>query len=93
MLRLQEILKNDFIFDDFEVAAHQKSKDGTQKFLFKLSDGNLPGNIRYYHISLIDLTNNIQFYVTVYAKPTLNPSDLYLNHTLLVFDPLLFSRS
>ena len=36
-----EILKNDFIFDDFEVAAHQKSKDGTQKFLFKLSDGNL----------------------------------------------------
>ena len=36
-----EILKNDFIFDNFEVAAHQKSKDGTQKFLFKLSDGNL----------------------------------------------------
>ena len=36
-----EILKNDFIFDDFELAAHQISKDGTQKFLFKLSDGNL----------------------------------------------------
>ena len=36
-----ETLKNDFIFDDFSVVAHQKSKDGTQKFLFKLSDGNL----------------------------------------------------
>ena len=36
-----EILNNDFIFDDFEVVAHQKSKDGTQKFLFKLEDGNL----------------------------------------------------
>ncbi len=36
-----ETLKNDFIIDELECVTHQKSADGTQKFLFKLHDGNL----------------------------------------------------
>ena len=36
-----EQLKNDFSLDTLECVTHQKSFDGTQKFLFKLSDGNL----------------------------------------------------
>lgn len=36
-----EDLKNDFTLNTFEVVVHQKSKDGTEKFLFRLEDGNL----------------------------------------------------
>ena len=36
-----EDLKKDFSLSTFEVVVHQKSKDGTEKFLFKLEDGNL----------------------------------------------------
>ena len=36
-----ETLKNDFVIDTLECVTHQKSADGTQKFLFRLSDGNL----------------------------------------------------
>ncbi len=36
-----EELKNDFILDSLELVVNQKSRDGTQKFLFRLSDGNL----------------------------------------------------
>ena len=36
-----ERLKSDFRIDRFELARLQESKDGTKKFLFKLSDGNL----------------------------------------------------
>lgn len=36
-----EELKNDFTFGFLECVTHQKSKDGTQKFLFRLEDGNL----------------------------------------------------
>lgn len=36
-----ETLKNDFVIDEFECVTHQKSADGTQKFLFRLHDGNL----------------------------------------------------
>ena len=34
-------LKEDFTIDTLECVANQKSSDGTQKFLFRLSDGNL----------------------------------------------------
>lgn len=34
-------LNNDFKLDTLECVTHQKSADGTQKFLFRLSDGNL----------------------------------------------------
>ncbi|MGM9969861.1 MAG: 23S rRNA (adenine(2503)-C(2))-methyltransferase RlmN [Anaeroplasma sp.] len=34
-------LKNDFIIDSLECITNQISKDGTQKFLFRLADGNL----------------------------------------------------
>ncbi|MBQ9520323.1 MAG: 23S rRNA (adenine(2503)-C(2))-methyltransferase RlmN [Acholeplasmatales bacterium] len=36
-----EELKNDFTLDLLEVVTHQVSSDGTQKFLFRLADGNL----------------------------------------------------
>lgn len=36
-----EELKKDFIINTYEVVVHQKSVDGTEKFLFKLEDGNL----------------------------------------------------
>lgn len=36
-----EDLKKDFSINTFEVVVHQKSVDGTEKFLFKLEDGNL----------------------------------------------------
>ncbi len=36
-----EQLKNDFSLDLLEVVTHQISSDGTQKFLFRLHDGNL----------------------------------------------------
>lgn len=36
-----EKLKNDFEIDTLECVTHQKSSDGTQKFLFRLKDGNL----------------------------------------------------
>ena len=36
-----EKLKEDFSLDLLECVTHQKSADGTQKFLFKLKDGNL----------------------------------------------------
>ena len=36
-----EELKKDFTLDTLEVVTSQKSFDGTQKFLFRLSDGNL----------------------------------------------------
>jgi len=36
-----EQMKNDFTLDSLECVTNQKSSDGTQKFLFRLSDGNL----------------------------------------------------
>ena len=36
-----EKLKNEFVIDSFECVKCQKSFDGTMKFLFRLSDGNL----------------------------------------------------
>lgn len=36
-----EELKKDFTINTYEVVVHQKSVDGTEKFLFKLEDGNL----------------------------------------------------
>lgn len=42
-------LKEDFILDLYEIKAHQKSKDGTEKFLFKLSDGNLIESVLMRH--------------------------------------------
>lgn len=36
-----EELKKDFTINTYEVVVHQKSIDGTEKFLFKLEDGNL----------------------------------------------------
>ena len=36
-----EELNKDFILDNLELVVNQKSRDGTQKFLFRLSDGNL----------------------------------------------------
>ena len=36
-----EQLKKDFVVDTIELSHMQKSADGTQKFLYKLSDGNL----------------------------------------------------
>lgn len=36
-----EELKHDFTLDSLELVVNQKSTDGTQKFLFRLSDGNL----------------------------------------------------
>ncbi|MDE6407885.1 MAG: 23S rRNA (adenine(2503)-C(2))-methyltransferase RlmN [Anaeroplasmataceae bacterium] len=36
-----EELKKDFTLGTLECVTHQKSKDGTQKFLFQLEDGNL----------------------------------------------------
>ena len=36
-----EYLKNDFSLESLKCVTHQKSKDGTQKFLFELKDGNL----------------------------------------------------
>lgn len=36
-----EQLKKDFTINTYEVVVHQKSVDGTEKFLFKLEDGNL----------------------------------------------------
>ncbi len=43
-----------------------------------LDGSRLAGNIRYYHISIIDLTNNIQFYVKVYAPSDFTLTDIYL---------------
>ncbi len=37
---LIEELKQDFTLDRLDCVAHQKSKDGTRKFLFQLEDGN-----------------------------------------------------
>lgn len=39
--KLREYLVNDYEFSKLEVDAHQVSDDGTEKFLFKLEDGNL----------------------------------------------------
>ena len=36
-----EKLKNDFIIDELDCVTKQKASDGTQKFLFRLKDGNL----------------------------------------------------
>ena len=36
-----EQLKKDFVIDSLECVTMQKSSDGTRKFLFRLSDGNL----------------------------------------------------
>jgi len=44
----------------------------------KLLNGVDDGNVRYYHISIIDTTNTIQFNVTIYADPSLNLNDIYL---------------
>ena len=38
---LQKQLSDDFYIDTLNIKAHQISKDGTQKFLFELADGNL----------------------------------------------------
>ena len=42
----------------------------------KLQGGTSAGNIRYYHISVIDATNTIQFNVNIYVTNTLSTSDL-----------------
>ncbi|MBO5542891.1 MAG: hypothetical protein J5936_05570, partial [Acholeplasmatales bacterium] len=52
----------------------------------KLEGGNLEGNVRYYHISIIDVTNNIQFYVKVYAPTSLNKRNLYLTISENIYD-------
>ncbi len=43
-----------------------------------LTGGRSEGNIRYYHISIIDTTNTIQFNVTVYAENSFSLPDIYL---------------
>ncbi len=43
------LLKQDFIIDSLECSAHQKSSDGTEKFLFKLKDGNLIETVLMHH--------------------------------------------
>ncbi len=43
-----------------------------------ISGGDTRGNVRYYHISIIDATNNVQFEVTVYTDTTFNEADIYL---------------
>ena len=43
-----------------------------------LTGGRSEGNIRYYHISIIDTTNTIQFNVTVYAENSFTLPDIYL---------------
>ena len=52
----------------------------------KLADGNSEGNIRYYHISIIDLTNNIQFYVKVYAPSDVDWPDIYMTVSENIYD-------
>jgi len=42
-------LKEDFSIDTLECVTNQKSSDGTQKFLFRLSDGNLIETVLMYH--------------------------------------------
>ena len=42
-----------------------------------LCGGNSKGNVRYYHISIVDATNNVQFDVTIYADTTFNLGDIY----------------
>lgn len=44
-----EKLKSDFEIKLYEVVDHQKSVDGTEKFLFKLSDGNLIESVLMRH--------------------------------------------
>jgi len=39
--KLREYMINNYEFSNLVVDAHQKSKDGTEKFLFKLEDSNL----------------------------------------------------
>ena len=43
-----------------------------------ISGGDTRGNVRYYHISIIDATNNVQFEVTVYADTIFSEADIYL---------------
>ena len=52
----------------------------------KLEGGTLAGNVRYYHISVIDLTNNIQFYVKVYAPSDFDLTDIYLTISENLYD-------
>ena len=42
-----------------------------------LCGGNSNGNVRYYHISIVDATNNVQFDVTIYADTSFNLGDIY----------------
>ncbi len=51
-----------------------------------LEGSRLEGNIRYYHTSIIDLTNNIQFYVKVYAPSDFDKQDLYLTLSENIYD-------
>lgn len=44
-----EYLKQDFEIKLYEVVDHQKSADGTEKFLFKLQDGNLIESVLMRH--------------------------------------------
>lgn len=58
---LIERLKADFEIKLFEVADHQKSVDGTEKFLFRLSDGNLIESVlmRHYYGTSICVTSEV----------------------------------
>lgn len=44
-----EHLKQDFEIKLYEVVDHQKSADGTEKFLFRLQDGNLIESVLMRH--------------------------------------------
>ncbi len=54
-------LKTDFELKLFEVVDHQKSVDGTEKFLFRLSDGNLIESVlmRHYYGTSICVTSQV----------------------------------
>lgn len=58
---LIEKLSNEFSIKLFEVADHQKSVDGTEKFLFRLPDGNLIESVlmRHYYGTSICVTSQV----------------------------------
>ncbi len=45
---------------------------------YNLNKGYIEGNVRYYHISIIDATNTIYFDVSLYAIQSLDMSNIYL---------------
>ena len=54
-------LKEEFEIKTYEVVDHQKSVDGTEKFLFRLSDGNLIESVlmRHYYGTSICVTSQV----------------------------------